>query len=232
MGFSRNTMLVPIAFTLLLCLNLGQTLEKPEGGRDKRLFSLFSVVTFPNQQCTGASATSTKEVYGTCFSTTECTSKGGTADGNCASGFGVCCTFLKSDCGSTVSNNCTYIQNPGYPSAYTTSGSCQYSVTPMNSDICQLRLDLDAFDLAEDATPTGDCIDTFDVTTGSSRDYYALCGTLTGQHLYLETARKTTNQELTFTVAATSGSATSQPASQPTNQPAKPTHQPTNQPTN
>lgn len=52
----------------------------------------------------------------------------------------------------------------------------------MNSDICQLRLDLDAFDLAEDATPTGDCIDTFDVTTGSSRDYYALCGTLTGQH--------------------------------------------------
>ena len=83
---------------------------------------------------------------------------------------------------STVSNNCTYIQNPGYPSAYTTSGSCQYSVTPMNSDICQLRLDLDAFDLAETATPDGTCIDTFDVTTGSSRDYYALCGTLTGQH--------------------------------------------------
>merc|ERR1711953_417411 len=191
MGFSLNTMLVQIAFTLLLCFNLGQTLEKPEGGRDKRLFSLFSVVTFPNQQCTGASATSTKTVYGTCFSTTECTSKGGTADGNCAAGFGVCCTFLKSDCGSTVSNNCTYIQNPGYPSAYTTSGSCQYSVTPMNSDICQLRLDLDAFDF----------------TTGSSRDYYALCGTLTGQHLYLETARKTTNQELTFTVAA-AGSAT------------------------
>ena len=52
----------------------------------------------------------------------------------------------------------------------------------MNSDICQLRLDLDAFDLAETATPDGTCIDTFDVTTGSSRDYYALCGTLTGQH--------------------------------------------------
>ena len=37
----------------------------------------------------------------------------------------------------------------------------------MNSDICQLRLDLDAFDLAETATPDGTCIDTFDVTTGS-----------------------------------------------------------------
>ena len=80
-----------------------------------------------------------------------------------------------------ISNNCTYIQNPGYPSAYTTAGSCQYSVAPINSDICQLRLDLDVFDIAE-TTTTGACVDTFDVTTGSSRDYYALCGTLTGQH--------------------------------------------------
>ena len=39
--FSRNTMLVPIAFTLLLCLNLGQTLEKPEGGRDKSKLQIF-----------------------------------------------------------------------------------------------------------------------------------------------------------------------------------------------
>ena len=30
---------------------------------------------------------------GVCLSSTECNSKSGTADGNCASGFGVCCTF-------------------------------------------------------------------------------------------------------------------------------------------
>ena len=51
-------------------------------------FSLFSIVQFPNQQCTGASSTST---YGTCYTSSECTTKGGSADGNCAAGFGVCC---------------------------------------------------------------------------------------------------------------------------------------------
>jgi len=186
---------------------MGQTVEKPEGGRNQRIFSLFSVVTFPNQQCSGASSTSSATVFGTCYSSSECSTKGGAVDGHCAAGFGVCCTFLESTCGSTISNNCTYIQNPGYPSAYTTAGSCQYSVAPINSDICQLRLDLDVFDIAE-TTTTGACVDTFDVTTGSSRDYYALCGTLTGQHLYLETARSTASQVLSFTVATSSGSAT------------------------
>ena len=79
--------------------------------RDKRLFSLFTVVTFPNEwvhilkqlenlyyfdyfsQCTGQSSTSSLPVYGTCFSASECSTKGGTADGNCAAGFGVCCNF-------------------------------------------------------------------------------------------------------------------------------------------
>ena len=145
------------------------------------LFSLFSVVTFPNDQCTGSTSTASTTVYGTCYSKSECNDKGGTADGNCASGFGVCCTFLKSTCGSTVAQNCTYIQNPSYPTSYTTAGDCSYSVTPINSEICQIRLDLDTFDLTETAT-TGVCVDKFDVTMGSSRDYYSLCGTLTGQH--------------------------------------------------
>merc|ERR1712226_48978 len=165
MGFSLVRMLVPIAFTLLLCFNLGQTVEKPEGGRNQRIFSLFSVVTFPNQQCSGASSTSSATVFGTCYSSSECSTKGGAVDGHCAAGFGVCCTFLESTCGSTISNNCTYIQNPGYPSAYTTAGSCQYSVAPINSDICQLRL-------------------------------------------YLDAARSTASQVLSFTVATSSGSAT------------------------
>ena len=44
-----------------------------------------------------------------------------------------------------------------------------------------LPLDLDNFDLTETAS-TGTCVDSFAVTTGSSRTYYTLCGTLTGQH--------------------------------------------------
>merc|ERR1711860_49116 len=52
--------------------------------RQKKLFSLFSVVTFPNNQCTGSSSSSSQEVLGTCYAETECASKGGTVDGNCA----------------------------------------------------------------------------------------------------------------------------------------------------
>ena len=47
--------------------------------------------------------------------------------------------FRVSTCGTTITNNCTYIQNPSYPSSYTTAGSCEYEVTPISSDICQLR---------------------------------------------------------------------------------------------
>ena len=43
--------------------------------------------------------------------------------------------FRKSTCGSTVSQNCTYVQNPGYSSSYTvtTTTSCSYSVAPISS---------------------------------------------------------------------------------------------------
>ena len=137
-------------------------------------------MTFPNEQCTGTSSTSSLTNYGTCYSSSECTNKGGKMDGNCAAGFGVCCTFLISSCGSTADQNCTYIQNPSYPSSYSTSGTCSYSIQPVNSEICQLRLDMDLFDITE--TTVGACTDSFDVTVGSSRAYYTLCGTLTGQH--------------------------------------------------
>ena len=82
------------------------------------IFSLFTIVTFPNEyvynflsiylhtyilmwfhnllffyksQCT---AISDSTMFGTCYAETECSSKGGTVDGNCAAGFGVCCTFV------------------------------------------------------------------------------------------------------------------------------------------
>ena len=93
-----------------------------------------------------------------------------------------CSNFRTSTCGSTVTQNCTYISNPSYPTSEAVSSSCSYTVTPISSDICQLRLDFDNFDLTEATPITGACIDTFDVTSGSSRDYYALCGTLSGQH--------------------------------------------------
>ena len=100
--------------------------------------SLFSIVQFPNQQCAGSSSSST---YGTCYTSSECSSRGGSADGNCAAGFGVCCVISTSTCGSSVSTNTTYIRNPGYPSSYTptNAGTCTFTIRKVSDDICQLR---------------------------------------------------------------------------------------------
>ena len=45
------------------------------------------------RQCTGKSSSDTGTMYGTCLTLTECQAKSGVANGNCAAGFGVCCTF-------------------------------------------------------------------------------------------------------------------------------------------
>ena len=72
-------------------------------------FSLFSVVSFPNDACTSQSDNSmqgkceqslpkiscflnkVRPLSGVCYSQDDCSDKGGSADGNCANGFGVCC---------------------------------------------------------------------------------------------------------------------------------------------
>jgi len=208
MGFSRIKMVLVKSLAILFMIFCSVSYAEPENEfqRKQKVLSLFSVVTFPNDECTGSSSSSSQSVLGTCFSSTECNNKGGKADGNCASGFGVCCYFLVNTCGATVSNNCSYIQNPNYPSSE--SSDCSFSITPLNADICQIRLDFDNFDITETTPIVGTCVDSFDVTSGSSRDYYTLCGTLSGEHMYVETGRTTTDHVAKFTIGTTSTVAT------------------------
>lgn len=63
------------------------------------VLSLFAIVSFKNEECLTASNAGLK---GTCLSSTECESQGGNIDGNCAAAFGVCCIFLLSACGGTI----------------------------------------------------------------------------------------------------------------------------------
>ncbi|XP_059089776.1 uncharacterized protein LOC131885676 [Tigriopus californicus] len=51
--------------------------------RQKRLFSIFNIVTFKNEACT---TTGAGNLVGTCLTSTECTAKGGSPSGNCAAG--------------------------------------------------------------------------------------------------------------------------------------------------
>jgi len=206
---SRMKLSSGIYFLLFIGLSKANSdLDKPaetEAGnnRAQKVFSLFTVVTFPNDQCTTKSDTTMK---GTCYSESECTSKGGTVDGNCAAGFGVCCMFTLSTCGGTVSQNCTYITNPSYPTAYSTAGGCAWSVTPLSTEICNIRLDFDNFVTGVTST-TGACTDSFVATGPTGRNPQNLCGTLTGMHLYVEQGRSATATTLAFTLG-TSPSAT------------------------
>ena len=151
--------------------------------------SLFSIVQFPNQQCTGASSSST---YGTCYTSSECSAKGGSADGNCAAGFGVCCVIYSSTCGTSISTNTTYIRNPGYPSSYTPSsaGSCTFSISKASDDVCQLRLDFQTFSGFVTSTTAGSCYDTLAMAGQTGVDPPSICGTNTGYHSKLQKLRK------------------------------------------
>ena len=166
-------------------------------------FSLFSIVQFPNQQCT---ATSSSTTYGTCFTSSECSSKGGGSDGSCAAGFGVCCVISSSTCGSTISTNTTYIRNPGYPSSYTVSsaGTCKYTINKVSDDICQLRLDFQTFSGMVTGSDAGDCYDSFAAAGQTGKNPPSnICGTNTDYHSktpILENSSLTTQYNSIFKV--------------------------------
>jgi len=182
--------------------------------RNGKVFSLFSIVQFPNAQCT---TSSTSFTLGTCYSSTECSSNGGTAYGSCAAGFGVCCVFSTSTCGTTISKNCTYITNPGFPSGYTTTGTCTFTVSKMSSEICQLRLDFATLELVVStaSTTAGQCGSTSGGTTISDaltvagqtgRNPPVICGTSTGHHMYVDTGTGSGDTvSIPFALTATTG---------------------------
>merc|ERR1719188_2404576 len=186
---------------VLAATNICSSDNAPE--RDGKAFSLFSIVQFPNQQCTASSSSTT---YGTCYTSSECTAKGGSSDGNCAAGFGVCCVITTSTCSSTISTNTTYIRNPGYPSTYTASsaGTCTYTINKISDDICQLRLDFQTFSgFATGPTTAGDCDDSFAAAGQTGKDPPSICGTNTGYHMYVEFGASSTDK-ITLTNTYTS----------------------------
>merc|ERR1712127_649086 len=176
--------------------------------KEAKAFSLFNVVTFQNDACTSTSITTQSGPrIGQCFTAEECTAKGGTASGGCAMGFGTCCLFTLSDCGGQVDNNCTHIQNDGFPTALTGTAqaalpNCNYQINKAQADVCSLRLDFLSFNIqaGDFAAATGGaaagtmdslgaCRDTFSVitnTNGALGGTPVICGQNEGQHMYVD----------------------------------------------
>jgi len=192
----------------LMCLvgaaSAGTVARSRAPTRDEKLFSVFQIVKFNNDVCTASDGN-----MGTCYTASECTANGGTANGNCASGFGVCCTATVDTCsstGSTIKMNNTYIANAGYPNTISTgSSSCStsrqttttttttytYTIEKPSTDISQIRLEFLDFEI--DSPSSGSCANSTLSITGTDSVTSKvlpsnLCGVLTGQHLYLSVA--------------------------------------------
>merc|ERR1711874_250704 len=171
----------------------------------------FQIIKFPNDPC---DVSGTKN--GTCYTSEECSDKGGTSIGSCAEGYGVCCTF-SIGCDGSSSENCTYIEIMS-PSA----GKCTPQICPTTSNICQIRLELETFVITGPSTIStsvglflggegsaggiamgdkGTCkSDTFSITGASHIP--VLCGTLTGEHLYIDADTDCNNLNFNFAQSA------------------------------
>jgi len=172
--------------TACLLLLASTAMAKP---REAKAFSLFSVVTFPNDECT---TVMDPTMRGLCITAEECTDQGGTGSGNCASGFGVCCFTTVTDAG-TITNNVTYIQNEGFPTAVLGTGTVTAATRAFmvqgGANICQVRFDFESATVFEQPTAgacAGDTITVGQTSTTIGNGFTNLCGTLTGQHLYVE----------------------------------------------
>jgi len=119
---------------------------------------------------------------GTCLPSKDCTSNSGTASGSCAKGFGVCCIAQRT-CGESTNYNNTYFVNPGYTGTDTGTGACTLTVNRVNSNICQLRLDFIDFNI-EQPDVDGNC--NTDFLTVSDSTVPMICGSNTGQHMYVD----------------------------------------------
>jgi len=169
--------------------------------------SLFNIVEFPNDNCEGPNG-----FNGTCYTKQECATRDGTAAGECAQGYGVCCVISLA-CGDSVAENTTYLQmaattNPPTP-------GCEYKICPSETNVCRIRFDFETFNIAAPVVISdtvtqgliggalGDCsIDTFSVT-GSQYSSPQICGINTGQHIFADVTSECVKPAFRFGVSNT-----------------------------
>lgn len=121
---------------------------------------------------------------GVCLRAADCLLYGGVSHGSCGGVFGTCCLFER-QCGQISDAYMTYFTNPRYPEPTIGFGECKLTIAPMNQHICQYRIDFDKLTLAGPDS-SSDCVtDTLSITGGSLVP--RLCGSLDGQHVYLDT---------------------------------------------
>ena len=151
--------------------------------------NVFSVVKFPNSECTGQNG-----YNGTCYTKDECTAKGGSESGSCASGFGICCTFSMT-CGSKSTENNTYFEQTTFTTYSGGNTPCVYTICPL-ANVCRIKLELNTFDITgpvsktdanADAASIGKCVlESMSISSPGMKPPPVICGINSGQHMFLD----------------------------------------------
>jgi len=196
MAAKGSMWLSALIVAIVVCSSRAEQQEAEESNREEKVLPIFQVVKFPNDVCKGTSRN------GTCYTAEECSTKGGTNDGTCASGFGVCCIFALS-CGGSASENQTYLVQS---SVTTLTNPCSYTICPCSANICRIRFDFTTLVLASAVAGSltiattavgaaatlngpfvGDCVDDqFSITGGLGAGTPTICGTNTGYHMIVD----------------------------------------------
>lgn len=171
----------------------------PQSSREDKFLSVFQIVKFNNEMCSASDGN-----MGVCFTEAECTAKGGVATGACAQTYGVCCVFKANSCGSTVSQLVSYIESPNYPSA-APSGNCKFNVGKCDAGVCQYKVQFE--DVMLSAPAQGACSnDTLMITSLDAVSTAVvptpLCGTMSGQEIYLSVNSTTTDPMFSFNIVS------------------------------
>ncbi|XP_064121630.1 uncharacterized protein LOC135226107 isoform X1 [Macrobrachium nipponense] len=192
MRLSKSSVLLVVG--LCACAVSCSPMESPENRQvavdprgSKSVFDLtlipFLKITVSPTECRAKSDNSS----GICSTSDNCRTDRGKEDGTCANGYGVCCVYEKK-CGGTVNKNITYLVNDAYPEALKDIGNCQYIIEKANSNVCQLRLDFLSMTLKGPGEDTTCDTDTFTFVGTAGANPTVICGTNTGQHMYLDLA--------------------------------------------
>lgn len=87
---------------------------------------------------------------------------------------------VEKKCDQTTNMFISNFVNPSFSTIDSGTGECKLTVNPMNSNICQYRLDFDTFEILG-PNRHSKCVDDFFGVTGGS-PVPKMCGDLTGQH--------------------------------------------------
>ena len=86
----------------------------------------------------------------------------------------------------TIDQNCTYIQNPSFPSVYSEQTALKYTINKCSSEVCSVRLDFETFAIQGPSLTTevveSTCQDTFIAKGTSGITTPTICGLNAGQH--------------------------------------------------